>query len=288
MTGKGTAMTNIINMHNQAAQIPTPPALIPIGNADIGGKTVQTVDARRLHEFLEVGRDYTSWIKGRIERYDFAEGRDFVNYYTAPQNGGGSGNRGLRNEYLLTLDMAKELSMVENNEKGRQARQYFIKCESMAKAAASLQLPDFTDPVAAARAWADEREKLKLVEMERVALKAQATADRPKVVFADSIEVSKSSILIGELAKLIRQATGMEIGQNRLFDYLRDHGYLIKNGSQRNMPTQRSIDAGWMEIKEGTRIGSSGESHITKTTKITGKGQIYFINKFHEMRAVRY
>lgn len=124
---------------------------------------------------------------------------------------------------------------------------------------------------------------LKTEREKRIALEAQAEADRPKVVFAESIEVAKTSILVGEMAKLIKQATGYDIGQNRFFDWLRDSGYLHKGGSQRNMPTQRCIEAGWMEIKEGSRIGSSGECHITRTTKITGKGQIYFINLFRSM-----
>lgn len=119
----------------------------------------------------------------------------------------------------------------------------------------------------------------------RLALEAQAAIDRPKVIFADSIEVSKTSILVGELAKLIKQSTGVDVGQNRMFEFLRENGYIHKYGSQKNMPTQRSVEAGWMEIKEGTRIGSSGESHITKTTKITGKGQIYFVNLFKKMAA---
>ena len=119
----------------------------------------------------------------------------------------------------------------------------------------------------------------------RLALEAQAAIDRPKVIFADSIEVSKTSILVGELAKLIKQSTGVDVGQNRMFEFLRENGYIHKYGSQKNMPTQRSVGAGWMEIKEGTRIGSSGESHITKTTKITGKGQIYFVNLFKKMAA---
>lgn len=121
---------------------------------------------------------------------------------------------------------------------------------------------------------------LKEERAQRQALEARAEADRPKVVFAESIEVARTSILVGEMAKLIKQATGQDIGQNRFFEWLRDRGYLHKSGSQRNMPTQRSIDAEWMEIKEGTRIGSSGECHITRTTKITGRGQIYFVNLF--------
>ena len=121
---------------------------------------------------------------------------------------------------------------------------------------------------------------LKEERSQRQALEAKAEADRPKIVFAESIEVAKTSILVGEMAKLIKQATRHDIGQNRFFDFLRDNGYLHKSGSQRNMPTQRSIEAGWMEVKEGARIGSSGECHITRTTKITGRGQIYFVNLF--------
>lgn len=121
---------------------------------------------------------------------------------------------------------------------------------------------------------------LKVEREKRRKLEAQAAADRPRVVFAESIEVAKTSILVGEMAKLIKQATGCDMGQNRFFEWLRANGYLHKQGSQKNMPTQRCIDAGWMEIKEGTRIGSSGECHITRTPKITGKGQIYFVNLF--------
>ena len=117
------------------------------------------------------------------------------------------------------------------------------------------------------------------------ALEARAEADRPKVVFADSIEVSRSTILVGEIAKLVKQSTGHDIGQRRMFDWLRDNGFLHKRGSDRNMPTQKSMDMGLIVIKEGSRIGSSGESHITKTPKITGKGQIYFINTFNSKAA---
>lgn len=144
-------------------------------------------------------------------------------------------------------------------------------------------LPNFRNPAEAARAWADKEEQRLLEEQKRLALEQKMEEVRPKVVFAESIEVAKTSILVGEMAKLIKQATGYDIGQNRFFEWLRNRGYLHKDGSQTNMPTQRSMDAGWMEIKEGTRIGSSGESHITRTPKITGKGQIYFINLFKRL-----
>ena len=144
-------------------------------------------------------------------------------------------------------------------------------------------LPNFRNPAEAARAWADKEEQRLLEERKRLALEQRMEEVRPKVVFAESIEVARTSILVGEMAKLVKQATGYDIGQNRFFEWLRNRGYLHKSGSQTNMPTQRCIDNGWMEIKEGARIGSSGESHITRTPKITGKGQIYFINLFKKL-----
>lgn len=102
---------------------------------------------------------------------------------------------------------------------------------------------------------------------------------KPKALFADAVATSHTSILIGDLAKLIRQ-NGVDIGQNRLFGWLRDHGYLIGNGDRRNMPTQRAMDLGLFDIKERTFQNPDGSVRITKTTKVTGKGQQYFINKF--------
>lgn len=110
-------------------------------------------------------------------------------------------------------------------------------------------------------------------------LNAKIEADKPKVLFANAVETSKSSILIGDLAKLIRQ-NGCDIGQNRLFEWLRNNCYLIKFGERRNMPTQKSMDLGLFEIKERTINNPDGSIRITKTVKVTGKGQEYFINKF--------
>lgn len=107
----------------------------------------------------------------------------------------------------------------------------------------------------------------------------QIEADKPKTIFADSVAASRTSILIGELSKILRQ-NGVEIGQNRLFNWMRENGYLIKGGASYNMPTQRSIELGLFEIKESTIQNPDGSARITRTTKCTGKGQIYFINKF--------
>lgn len=107
----------------------------------------------------------------------------------------------------------------------------------------------------------------------------QLEEQKPKVLFADAVETSHTSILIGDLAKLIKQ-NGVDIGQKRLFQWLRDHGYLIKDGSSKNMPTQKAMDLGLFEVKERTINNPDGSVRITKTTKVTGKGQVYFINKF--------
>ena len=105
-------------------------------------------------------------------------------------------------------------------------------------------------------------------------------ANQPKVLFADSVASSKQTILIGDLAKLIKQ-NGYDIGQNRLFEWLRSNGYLIsRNGESYNMPTQRAMDLELFEVKERTHLNPDGSVRLTKTTKVTGKGQVYFINKF--------
>ena len=107
----------------------------------------------------------------------------------------------------------------------------------------------------------------------------QIEADKPKTIFADAVSASKTSILVGDLAKLICQ-NGYQIGQKRLFEWLRENGYLVKSGASKNMPTQRYIEQGLFEVKESNVQNPDGSVRITKTTKITGKGQIYFINKF--------
>lgn len=124
--------------------------------------------------------------------------------------------------------------------------------------------------------------KLKEEREKRKALEIKIEEQKPKVVFADAVETSKTSILIGDLAKLIKQ-NGTDMGQKRMFTWLRDNGYLIKRqGSDYNMPTQRAMELGLFEIKETAVTHSDGHITVNKTPKVTGKGQIYFINKFKE------
>lgn len=108
---------------------------------------------------------------------------------------------------------------------------------------------------------------------------AQIEQMKPKQIFADAVETSKSSILVGDLAKLICQ-NGVQIGQKRLFEWLRNNNFLIKSGASRNMPQQRFVEQGLFEVKESNIQNPDGSVRITRTTKVTGKGQIYFINKF--------
>lgn len=137
-------------------------SLLPVVEVSFGSK--QGVDARKLHAVLGVGRDFSTWIKDRIEKYDFVEKQDFEKS-SIISSSPVSGSQG-RIEYTLSLDMAKELAMVENNDNGRVVRRYFIECEKVLRSS-TVAIPDFSNPAEAARAWADEYEKRVLAEKQR-------------------------------------------------------------------------------------------------------------------------
>ena len=227
------------------------------------------VSGRKLHDFLEVGRDFTNWMKQMIG-YGFNEHADYEVYAKNGENPSG-GRPSI--DYSMTIDMAKEICMIQRTDKGKQARQYFIECEKRLKA---VNVPHdsymISDPVERALKWAEE-EKVRQAQVK------QLEEQHPKVLFADSVSVSKTEILVGELAKLIKQ-NGVDIGQKRLFDWMREKGYLIKRkGTDWNMPTQKAMDMGLFRIKETSVSHSDGHVTVSKTPKVTGKGQIYFVNK---------
>ncbi|MGI0381375.1 phage antirepressor KilAC domain-containing protein [Streptococcus pneumoniae] len=140
-----------------------------------------------------------------------------------------------------------------------------------------LDNPDFA--IATLQRLKEEREAKKLLE-------AQIEADRPKVLFADAVSASKSSCLIGELAKILKQ-NGIDIGQNKLFQWLRTHGYLIsRRGESWNQPTQKSMQLGLFELKKTNINHADGHTTVNTTTKVTGKGQQYFINKFLDQKCL--
>ena len=121
--------------------------------------------------------------------------------------------------------------------------------------------------------------ELKAEQDKRKALEATGEEQKPHVLFSNAVSASKTTILIGALAKLLKQ-NGINIGQNRLFEWLRQNGFLIKHGDNRNMPTQKAMEMGLFEVKESCHLNSNGCNVITKTTVVTGKGQCYFINRF--------
>ncbi len=216
------------------------------------------VSGRTLHKELGVQTEYKKWF-GRMAEYGFTEGDDFVRVTQKWDTPGGIQNV---TDHAIKLDMAKEIAMIQRTEKGKEVRQYFIQVER-----------DYNSPEKImARALNIANTRLSLLETTVEQMK-------PKALFADAVAASKTSILIGELAKIITQ-NGYNIGQNRLFGWLRDRGYLHRGGSSRNLPTQRYMEMGLFEIKETTHTNPDGTVLITKTTKVTGKGQQYFINKF--------
>lgn len=221
------------------------------------------VSARDLHDFLEVKTAYKDWFP-RMCEYGFTEGEDFNPLkIERVQNEGERMVARTVDDAVLTIDMAKELCMIQRNEKGKQARQYFLQIEK-----------DWNSPEKVmARALQIAGDKLKRLEN-------KVEADAPKVLFADAVSASKTSILVGELAKLLKQ-NGVDIGQHRLFRWMRENGYLIRrNGTDFNMPTQKSMDSGLFTVKETAITHSDGTVTVSKTTKVTGKGQQYFIQKF--------
>lgn len=192
----------------------------------------------------------------------FEEGYDFTGVPGGTPVEGGNGNIQYLDDYVLTLDMAKHLAMISKTSKGYEVREYFIQVEK-----------DFNSPEKImARA-------LLLADKKVHKLEAQIEADKPKVIFADAVSASKTSILVGDYAKFLRQ-NGLDYGQNRLFAWMRENGYLIsRKGGSWNMPTQRSMELGLFEIKETVVQHSDGHVSVNKTPKVTGKGQLYFSEK---------
>ena len=205
---------------------------------------------------------YKDWFP-RMCEYGFTSGEDFnpLKIERVQSEGERVVTRTV-DDAVLTIDMAKEICMIQRNEKGKLARQYFIQLEK-----------DWNSPEKVmARALQIAERKIKNLE-------DKALADKPKVLFADAVSASHTSILVGDLAKLLRQ-NGVDIGQNRLFKFLREKGYLCGGGERYNLPTQRSMDREWFQVKETTINQPDGSIRVTRTVKVTGKGQQYFINLF--------
>ena len=225
-----------------------------------------TVLGRDLYNALEIKTDYSTWFK-RMCEYDFNEGKDFI---TCSSFLGSEKQHGGQNkiDHQLTIPMAKEICMIQRSDLGKQCRQYFLKIEEQWNSPEAIM----------SRALQMANRKLDDLKKVNLTLTAKIEEDKPKVIFAEAVETAKTSILVGELAKILKQ-NGVATGQKRFFEWLRENGYLIKSGSDKNMPTQRSMEMGLFEIKETAVAHSDGHTTVSKTPKVTGKGQQYFINK---------
>ena len=218
------------------------------------------VSGRQLHETLGVKTRYNDWFN-RMTEFGFTENEDYL--AITQKRVTAQGNATNQTDHIIKLDMAKEIAMIQRTDKGKEVRQYFIQVEK-----------DFNSPekiMARALLMADKKVHK---------LEAQIEADRPKVLFADAVSASKSSCLIGELAKILKQ-NGIDIGQNKLFQWLRSNGYLIsRRGDSWNQPTQKSMQLKLFELKVTNINHADGHTTPNTTTKVTGKGQQYFVNKF--------
>lgn len=229
-------------------------------------KDQPTVSARELHEGLEISTRFNDWYK-RMCEYGFAEN---VDYQAITQKRvTAQGNETTFMDYEISIDMAKQICMIQRTDKGKEYRQYFIDLEKAWN----------TPEQVMARALRIANGEIEKLKADNQVLIADTERMKPKEIFADAVSASKTSILVGDLAKLLKQ-NGYETGQKRLFEQLRQEGYLIKSGSSRNMPTQRAIQMQLFEVKETSITNPDGSIRITKTTKVTGKGQQYFINKY--------
>lgn len=231
------------------------------------------VNGRNLHERLKVDTPYHKWFP-RMCEYGFSED---VDYRTKMSNRSDGLPGKQRVDNFLSLGMAKEICMLQRTEEGRQVRRYLIEIEEQwnqpeAVMARALQMAD--------RKLAEITGQMRRIHEDNTRLAEKVQADAPKVLFADSVAASEDSILIGNFAKILRQ-NGVDTGQNRFFERLRKDGYLCHAPGERyNTPTQKAMDRGLFEVQ--TRVVQNGdEPPITRyTTKVTGKGQVYFMNKY--------
>jgi anti-repressor protein len=217
------------------------------------------VSARDLHEFLEIRTDFRHWFP-RMCGYGFEENEDYTPViFDHPLN-----NQPTK-DYAMKIDMAKEIAMIQRSRKGKMARKYFIEVE---------------------KAWNSPemimKRALEIANKKVDKLSYELEVARPKAMFADSVFASESTILIRDLAKILK-GNGIDIGEKRLFVWMRENGYLIKQrGRDYNSPTQKAMNMGLFRIKENTITHSNGKISINKTPLVTGKGQTYFIKKFFQ------
>lgn len=221
-----------------------------------------TVSARALFEGLEISERFSKWFD-RMSGYGFEIMADYTPYQMVhPQN-----HQEIE-DYKLSIDMAKQICMIQRSEKGKQYRQYFLDLEKAWNTPEQIM----------ARALKMADEKMEALKNRNVILLEDVERMKPKEIFADAVSGSEDLILIRDLAKLIKQ-NGLDTGERRLIAWMKDNGYIIKRSSP-PMPTQKAMDLGVFRVIETIIVKPDGTPINRPTTKVTGKGQQYFINKF--------
>lgn len=234
--------------------------LIKIHETKQGGKCVS---ARDLHEYLSSKQDFSDWIKKKIKKYGFTENVDYTSFHKKMEreNGGTT-----RLEYAISMDMAKELAMVEGNEKGKQARRYFIECENKLREQHEIQ---HQIPRTLSQALMLAAQQAEVIEQQQ----KQITEDAPKVKAAEIMLMSDDGITVAEFAKSIHR------GPHKLYRAMREDKLLIESGNRHNLPFQRFIEAGYFTVKEKSQV-INNKVKLFHQTLITPKGQIYLANKY--------
>lgn len=237
--------------------------LIALNTIEFDGSEQQTVNARELHAFLEVGKDFSTWLKDRIEKYDFIENVDYVRF--SPESGKTPYGGRPSVEYHISLSMAKELCMVERNEKGKQARQYFIECERVAKQKLTAQpaLPSYSE---ALRQLADQIDHNK-------ELQEKIEQDKPKVEYCDQIVADNSSMTITKAAKVIGYPP------RKFKDYIRQIGWLYANA---DTPMQYVITSGYMVLRYAHWTDNNGNPVEKPYAHITSKGMFVLYKRMRK------
>lgn len=244
--------------------------LVPVYQTDTGERIV---DGRELHGVLKVGTKYTDWIKERIRKYGFVENEDFVVSLTKT----GERQNVIQHDYILKLDMAKELSMVENNEQGRRARRYFIAVE---KKLESLSVPSYMidDPVKRAERWIKEQKERQAIETRSLMLEQRVAEYEPKISYLDQILSSKGTVTITQIAK----DYGMS-GQ-QLNKILHDERVQYKQNKQWLLYREHH-DKGYTKSETIDITRSNGDPDVTMNTRWTQKGRL-FIHEILKNRGI--
>ncbi|MDL0090000.1 antA/AntB antirepressor family protein [Campylobacter gastrosuis] len=242
--------------------------LIPIGKTKLNGAEINSVNARDLHEVLESKYQFADWIKTRLDEVDAIENIDYIIVSEKSETMSEAGRKAsIKKEYILTIDIAKEISMLERNEIGKKVRRYFIEVEKAYKA--QFAIPKNLSE--ALRLAADQAEQIE-------ALEAQRIASLPYVTYAKAVEASATSALIGDFIKTLCDENNVSVGRNRIFKWLRDEKYLMSD----NMPYQKWLDAGYFEVTPQIIVTPKGNKERF-TTRISAKGQVALSAKICEV-----